>query len=124
MASILPVSSEQIFANSARVRYARLLCGLSSLYSFRHASILLRASFRFTNRFGFRHSSRTGLEALHLPVLHRLARLDVNNRDVFVQTSRGFHIAELILFFPVGRAPLEDVRECASRNSILRTRTR
>jgi len=33
MAAILLVSSEQILANSSGVRYARLLCGRSSLYN-------------------------------------------------------------------------------------------
>src|SRR6185437_15891937 len=34
-------------AKAAGVAYPKLLCGCSSLYSFRHASILLRASHKF-----------------------------------------------------------------------------
>ena len=47
MAAILLVCSEQIRANSSGVRYARLLCGRSSLYSVRNAAIFRRASNRF-----------------------------------------------------------------------------
>src|ERR1043166_5554693 len=45
-------------ANSRGVRYPRLLCGRSSLYSSLHAAIFLRASNRFPNQLAFKHSSR------------------------------------------------------------------
>src|SRR5579863_9768107 len=45
-------------ANSSGVRYPRLLCGRSSLYSRRHTAILSRASNRFPNQLTFKHSSR------------------------------------------------------------------
>ena len=41
---ILLVSSEQALANSSGVRYAKLLCGRSPLYSIRHRSIFSFAS--------------------------------------------------------------------------------
>jgi hypothetical protein len=37
---------------------AKLLCGRGWLYSARRASILARASPRFSNQFAFEHSSR------------------------------------------------------------------
>jgi hypothetical protein len=55
--AILPVDSENCRANSSGVRCPRLLCGLSVLYSFLHASISSFASARFANQFAFRHSS-------------------------------------------------------------------
>src|ERR1043166_1170419 len=45
-------------ANSRGVRYPRLLCGRSSLYSSLHAAIFTRASNKFPNQLAFKHSSR------------------------------------------------------------------
>jgi hypothetical protein len=46
-------------ANSLGVRYPKLLCGRSSLYSLRHAVIFLRASNKFWNQLTAKHSSRS-----------------------------------------------------------------
>src|SRR6266403_1636364 len=45
-------------ANSRGVRYPKLLCGRSSLYSSFHAPIFARASNKLPNQLAFRHSSR------------------------------------------------------------------
>src|SRR5438094_6329761 len=45
-------------ANSFGVRYPKLLCGLASLYSIRHAAIFRRASNKFWNQLTIKHSSR------------------------------------------------------------------
>ena len=45
-------------ANSRGVKYPRLLCGRSSLYSSFHAAIFCRASNKFANQLAFKHSSR------------------------------------------------------------------
>jgi hypothetical protein len=58
MAAILLVSPEQHSAYSFGVRYARLLCGRSSVYSTRQRSTFCFASTRFTNQFAFKHLSR------------------------------------------------------------------
>src|SRR5204863_639 len=47
---ILLVSSEQALANSSGVRYAKLLCGRSPLYSIRHRSIFSFASASVVNQ--------------------------------------------------------------------------
>src|SRR6266436_4946621 len=46
-------------ANSRGVKFPRLLCGRSSLYSSFHAPIFTRASNKFPNQLGFKHSSRS-----------------------------------------------------------------
>ena len=46
-------------ANAAGVRYPKLLCGRSSLYSSLHAAIFARASNKFPNQLVFKHSSRS-----------------------------------------------------------------
>src|SRR5438876_11048368 len=46
-------------ANSFGVRYPKLLCGLASLYSIRHAALFRRASNTFWNQLTIKHSSRT-----------------------------------------------------------------
>jgi hypothetical protein len=45
-------------ASSQGGKYPRLLCGRSSLYSFRHAAIFRRASNKFANQLAFKRSSR------------------------------------------------------------------
>src|SRR6185437_6921865 len=56
--AILLVSSEQVLAYSSGVRYPRLLCGRSALYSSRQRWTFRRASLRLANQFALRHSSR------------------------------------------------------------------
>jgi hypothetical protein len=48
--SILLVSFEQTSAYSSGVRYAKLLCGRSALYSIRHRSIFSFASASVVNQ--------------------------------------------------------------------------
>jgi putative transposase len=54
-----PFSPPLSRANSSGVRYPKLLCGRSRLYSIRQAAIFRRASNRFPNQLTRKHSSRS-----------------------------------------------------------------